>query len=161
MLSSSPITHVRGFPSLSRACLVGFKSGKNAGHSIKKSEEPQSSIQRNTCDLLVTVGRPLHRTINYDEYCKQRCTQKPESQLELSSKFFKGSSDGNSHRRVSLPVPTDEVVSQVSIKSSTLEQVVAIHSGMATERAGLVSSQAKPVEVYSQTVVRWLGKSGQ
>ncbi|GFX84074.1 putative LOC100569746 [Trichonephila clavipes] len=47
----------------------------------------------------------------------------------------------------SLPVPTDDVVSRVFIESSSLEQVVAIHSGMAAEPAGLVSSQAKPVEV--------------
>ncbi|GFU01936.1 hypothetical protein TNCV_1524251 [Trichonephila clavipes] len=33
--------------------------------------------------------------------------------------------------------------------SSVLEQVVAIHSGMATEWAGLVSSQASGASVFS------------
>ncbi|GFW38107.1 hypothetical protein TNCV_835461 [Trichonephila clavipes] len=50
-------------------------------------------------------------------------------------------------------VPTNDVVSWVFVESSALEQVVAIHSGMAAEWAGLVSSQAKPVEVYSQKVM--------
>ncbi|GFV15699.1 hypothetical protein TNCV_986821 [Trichonephila clavipes] len=39
------------------------------------------------------------------------------------------------------------------MKSSALEQVVTIHSDMAAERADLVSSQAKPVELYSQKVM--------
>ncbi|GFT83835.1 hypothetical protein TNCV_639261 [Trichonephila clavipes] len=39
------------------------------------------------------------------------------------------------------------VVSGVFIKCSILEQVVAIHPGMAAERAGLVSSHAKLVDV--------------
>ncbi|GFW97833.1 hypothetical protein TNCV_1425961 [Trichonephila clavipes] len=50
-----------------------------------------------------------------------------------------------------LPVPIDNVVSQVFIESRALEQVVAIHSGMTTEWVGLISSQAKPVEVTSKT----------
>ncbi|GFX15396.1 DUF4817 domain-containing protein [Trichonephila clavipes] len=40
----------------------------------------------------------------------------------------------------SLPVPTDDVTSRVFNESSALEQVVAIHSGMAIERADLLSS---------------------
>ncbi|GFV18459.1 uncharacterized protein TNCV_4468951 [Trichonephila clavipes] len=51
----------------------------------------------------------------------------------------------------SLPVPNDDAVSRVLIESSELEQMDAIHSGMAAERAALVSSQAKPVEIYSKT----------
>ncbi|GFX48803.1 uncharacterized protein TNCV_3479871 [Trichonephila clavipes] len=54
------------------------------------------------------------------------------------------------HLTPSLPVPTDYVISRVFVESSALEQVVAIHSGMATKWTGLVSSHAKPVEVYSQ-----------
>ncbi|GFV65419.1 hypothetical protein TNCV_4948701 [Trichonephila clavipes] len=46
-------------------------------------------------------------------------------------------------------VPTDDCVSRVFIESSAFNQVFAVHSGMATECAGLVSSQAKPVETYS------------
>ncbi|GFT75703.1 hypothetical protein TNCV_4598891 [Trichonephila clavipes] len=38
-------------------------------------------------------------------------------------------------------------------QSIPLEQVVAIHSGMAAEWSGLVNSHAKPVEVYSQKVM--------
>ncbi|GFT71536.1 hypothetical protein TNCV_18281 [Trichonephila clavipes] len=37
----------------------------------------------------------------------------------------------------------DDVASRVFIKSSALEQVVVIHSGMATERASRLSNQAK------------------
>ncbi|PRD26712.1 UNVERIFIED_CONTAM: Low-density lipoprotein receptor-related protein 3 [Trichonephila clavipes] len=48
----------------------------------------------------------------------------------------------------SLPVPTDDVVSRVFIESSALQQVVAIHSGMAADSAGLVSSHIKPMEVF-------------
>ncbi|GFU88596.1 uncharacterized protein TNCV_4442731 [Trichonephila clavipes] len=59
------------------------------------------------------------------------------------------------HLAPSLPVPTDNAVSRVFIESSILKQVVTIHLGMAmaAELAGLVSSQAKPVEVYSQEVM--------
>ncbi|GFT94579.1 hypothetical protein TNCV_3266761 [Trichonephila clavipes] len=53
----------------------------------------------------------------------------------------------------SLPVPIDNVVNRVFIKSSALKQVVAIHSGMAADWADLVSSYAKSVKVYSQKVV--------
>ncbi|GFW61339.1 uncharacterized protein TNCV_4136571 [Trichonephila clavipes] len=53
------------------------------------------------------------------------------------------------HLTPSLSVPTDDVV----IESSALEQVVAIHSGMDAEWVGLVSSQVKPVEVYSLKVI--------
>ncbi|GFY08832.1 hypothetical protein TNCV_4660251 [Trichonephila clavipes] len=52
-----------------------------------------------------------------------------------------------------LPLPPDDVVSREFIEFSTLEQVVAIHSGMTVGRAGLVSSQAKPVKVYSPKVL--------
>ncbi|GFY07168.1 hypothetical protein TNCV_277151 [Trichonephila clavipes] len=45
-------------------------------------------------------------------------------------------------------VPTDDVVSRVFIESSALEQMIAIHPGMAAERAGFVSRQAKPEEIY-------------
>ncbi|GFT52413.1 hypothetical protein TNCV_502421 [Trichonephila clavipes] len=51
------------------------------------------------------------------------------------------------HLTPSLPVPTDDVVGRIFIESSALE------------RTGLVSSQAKPVEVYSKKVV--FGESGQ
>ncbi|GFW58863.1 transposable element Tcb2 transposase [Trichonephila clavipes] len=44
-------------------------------------------------------------------------------------------------------VPTDYAVIRVH-ESSALELLVAIHFGVAGERAGLVSSQVKPVEVY-------------
>ncbi|GFT67451.1 uncharacterized protein TNCV_2360641 [Trichonephila clavipes] len=57
------------------------------------------------------------------------------------------------HLTPMLPVPTDDVISRVFIESSVLEQVVAIHSGMAAEWAGLVSSYAKPMEVSSQKVM--------
>ncbi|GFX65490.1 hypothetical protein TNCV_4735381 [Trichonephila clavipes] len=46
-----------------------------------------------------------------------------------------------------LPVPIDDAYSRVFIESIVLEQVVAMHSGMAADWAGLVSSHAKPVEV--------------
>ncbi|GFS84654.1 hypothetical protein TNCV_4607721 [Trichonephila clavipes] len=39
------------------------------------------------------------------------------------------------------------------IESSALEQVVAIHPSMTTELAGIVSSQAKSVEVYPLEVI--------
>ncbi|GFT37935.1 transposable element Tcb2 transposase [Trichonephila clavipes] len=48
----------------------------------------------------------------------------------------------------SLPVPIDNDISRVFIESSALEQVVAIHSGMVAEWAGLISSHAKPVVMY-------------
>ncbi|GFV10077.1 hypothetical protein TNCV_3660291 [Trichonephila clavipes] len=51
------------------------------------------------------------------------------------------------HLTLSLPVPTDDVVIQEFVESSSMEQVVAIHSGMAVERVGFVSSQATPEEV--------------
>ncbi|GFW18590.1 hypothetical protein TNCV_1222511 [Trichonephila clavipes] len=57
------------------------------------------------------------------------------------------------HLTSSHPVPTDDVVYRVFTKSSALEQVVAIHPGMATERVGIIKSQAKPVEVYTQEVM--------
>ncbi|GFV05619.1 hypothetical protein TNCV_228301 [Trichonephila clavipes] len=50
------------------------------------------------------------------------------------------------HLASSLPVSTDNVLSQVFIESSASEQVVTNHSGMAAERAGLICSQTKPVE---------------
>ncbi|GFT08355.1 low-density lipoprotein receptor-related protein 3 [Trichonephila clavipes] len=64
----------------------------------------------------------------------------------------------------SLPVPTDEVVSRVFIESSELEQVVSIHSGMAAEFPGFVSSQAKPVDgprhrTHSDQSFPWLSKA--
>ncbi|GFX37891.1 hypothetical protein TNCV_1823451 [Trichonephila clavipes] len=46
----------------------------------------------------------------------------------------------------SLPVPTDDAISQEFIKSSALKQVVAIHSGTAAEWSGLISSQYNQVE---------------
>ncbi|GFY02435.1 hypothetical protein TNCV_3503161 [Trichonephila clavipes] len=36
--------------------------------------------------------------------------------------------------------PTDHISSQVLIESSALEQVLVIHSGLASKRAGLVST---------------------
>ncbi|GFU03166.1 low-density lipoprotein receptor-related protein 3 [Trichonephila clavipes] len=57
------------------------------------------------------------------------------------------------HLTPNFPVPTDDVIIRIFIESSTLEQVVAIHSSMAAELAGLVSNHAKPVEVYSQKVM--------
>ncbi|GFU80133.1 uncharacterized protein TNCV_580131 [Trichonephila clavipes] len=45
------------------------------------------------------------------------------------------------------PGPTDIVISRVFNESSALEQVVATHSVMAAEWAGLTSSHTKPVEV--------------
>ncbi|GFX72469.1 hypothetical protein TNCV_4060661 [Trichonephila clavipes] len=50
-------------------------------------------------------------------------------------------------------VPTYNIVILVFIQSSALEQMAAIHSGMAAEFAGLVSNQAKPLQVYSQKVM--------
>ncbi|GFW21520.1 hypothetical protein TNCV_1533431 [Trichonephila clavipes] len=49
--------------------------------------------------------------------------------------------------KLSLRVPTADIVSRVLIESSTLDP------GMATEQAGLFSSQVKPVEVDSQKVM--------
>ncbi|GFV44636.1 hypothetical protein TNCV_1701961 [Trichonephila clavipes] len=46
----------------------------------------------------------------------------------------------------SLPVPTDVDISRVFIVSSAFELVVATHPVMTSERRGLVSRQAKPVE---------------
>ncbi|GFW76151.1 hypothetical protein TNCV_2057981 [Trichonephila clavipes] len=46
-------------------------------------------------------------------------------------------------------VPTNDVINQVFIESSALEQVVAIHSGMATEWSGLVSSHTKLLWRYT------------
>ncbi|GFW90705.1 hypothetical protein TNCV_2417021 [Trichonephila clavipes] len=43
-------------------------------------------------------------------------------------------------------LPSDDVISRVFLKSSAMKQVVAIH-------AGLVSTHAKPAEVYSQKVM--------
>ncbi|GFV87297.1 uncharacterized protein TNCV_4032691 [Trichonephila clavipes] len=57
------------------------------------------------------------------------------------------------HLAPSLPVPTDDVISREFIESSKLEQVIAMHSGMTAEWAGLISSNTKPVEVYSQEVM--------
>ncbi|GFU41154.1 hypothetical protein TNCV_3899661 [Trichonephila clavipes] len=57
------------------------------------------------------------------------------------------------HLTLSLPIPTDYVISQVSFESNALEEVVGIFSDMAAEWSGLVSSSAKPVEVYSQKVM--------
>ncbi|GFW20915.1 hypothetical protein TNCV_1714221 [Trichonephila clavipes] len=54
------------------------------------------------------------------------------------------------HLTPSLLVLTYDTVNLICIVSGALEQVIAIHSGMAAERAGLVSSQVKPVDVYSQ-----------
>ncbi|GFS51969.1 transposable element Tcb2 transposase [Trichonephila clavipes] len=48
---------------------------------------------------------------------------------------------------------TDDVFSQVFIKSIVLEKVAAIHRSMVADWAGLVSYQAKPVEAYSQKVM--------
>ncbi|GFS70879.1 hypothetical protein TNCV_2719631 [Trichonephila clavipes] len=49
----------------------------------------------------------------------------------------------------SLPVPTDDVVIWVFIESSALEQVVAIHSGMAAEGVGQASGN-----ILSKSYVR-------
>ncbi|GFT23994.1 uncharacterized protein TNCV_2062781 [Trichonephila clavipes] len=51
------------------------------------------------------------------------------------------------------PVPTEDVVSRVFIESSAFEQVVSFYPGMLAEQAGLVSSQAKPMEVYVLEVI--------
>ncbi|GFV14298.1 hypothetical protein TNCV_807301 [Trichonephila clavipes] len=48
-----------------------------------------------------------------------------------------------SHWTPSLPIPTDNVVRWVVVKSSALEQVVAIHPGLTELWTGLVSRQAK------------------
>ncbi|GFU01777.1 uncharacterized protein TNCV_1522901 [Trichonephila clavipes] len=57
---------------------------------------------------------------------------------------------------------TDDVVSRVLIESSALEQVIAIHLGMATERAGLVSSIGLASEgILPRGHVRWFGERGQ
>ncbi|GFV10195.1 e3 ubiquitin-protein ligase HERC2 [Trichonephila clavipes] len=53
------------------------------------------------------------------------------------------------HLTPSLPVPTDDVVSRVFIELSALEQVVAIHYGMAADWTGFVSSHAKPQWRYT------------
>ncbi|GFY05563.1 hypothetical protein TNCV_4370721 [Trichonephila clavipes] len=50
-------------------------------------------------------------------------------------------------------VLTDDVVSRAFIQYSALEQVVAIHSGTDAAWVDLISCQAKPVEVYSQSVM--------
>ncbi|GFX86718.1 hypothetical protein TNCV_1409151 [Trichonephila clavipes] len=55
-------------------------------------------------------------------------------------------------------------MSSAGYSSSTLEQVIAIHSGMAAEWAGLVSSHAKSVEVprdwaHSGQSFPWLSKT--
>ncbi|GFW11000.1 uncharacterized protein TNCV_4459751 [Trichonephila clavipes] len=57
------------------------------------------------------------------------------------------------HLRPSRPVPTDDVVSQVFLESSALEQVLAIHSGIVAQQASHASSQVKPIEVHSQKVM--------
>ncbi|GFW47727.1 uncharacterized protein TNCV_2829171 [Trichonephila clavipes] len=57
------------------------------------------------------------------------------------------------HLTPSLPVPTDDVFSRVFIESIALDQVVSTHSGNSPDRPGLVSSQAKLVDVYSQKVM--------
>ncbi|GFY26691.1 hypothetical protein TNCV_2880191 [Trichonephila clavipes] len=49
------------------------------------------------------------------------------------------------HLTPSLPVSTDDVISRVFIESSASEKVT-IHSGIAAEWAGQVSSFVKPVE---------------
>ncbi|GFW96781.1 hypothetical protein TNCV_2848371 [Trichonephila clavipes] len=56
---------------------------------------------------------------------------------------------------VGLLVPTDDVISRVFNESSALEQVIAIHFGMAAEWAGLVSSPAKPVEILKKIILIW------
>ncbi|GFY35272.1 uncharacterized protein TNCV_5046461 [Trichonephila clavipes] len=60
------------------------------------------------------------------------------------------------HLTPSLPVLTDDVISQVFIESSALEQVVSIHSGMAAEWAGQTSGGILP-----KSYVLWLGESRQ
>ncbi|GFW57650.1 hypothetical protein TNCV_2925691 [Trichonephila clavipes] len=57
------------------------------------------------------------------------------------------------HWTSKLPVPTDDVVSLVFIKSSAFKQVVTIHPGIAAEQEGHDSSHVKPVEVYSPKVM--------
>ncbi|GFT59021.1 hypothetical protein TNCV_186211 [Trichonephila clavipes] len=53
--------------------------------------------------------------------------------------------------------PTEDVISRVFSESSASEQVVAIHSGMAAEWAGLVRSPAKPVEGHGSIFVNVCG----
>ncbi|GFW30482.1 hypothetical protein TNCV_454201 [Trichonephila clavipes] len=53
-----------------------------------------------------------------------------------------------------ITVPTDRAISRAFIEFSALEQVVAIHSGMASEWVGPVSSHAKPVEGHRSLVVK-------
>ncbi|GFV50170.1 DUF4817 domain-containing protein [Trichonephila clavipes] len=57
----------------------------------------------------------------------------------------------------SFPVPTDDVISRGFIESSALDQMVTIHSGMAVEWAGLVSSYAKPVQGHGSIFVKVCG----
>ncbi|GFU36319.1 uncharacterized protein TNCV_559541 [Trichonephila clavipes] len=76
--------------------------------------------------------------------------------MAFSGKFIYLSNDRAwilCHLTPSLPVPTDDVVNRVFIESSALEQVVVIHSEMDAEWAGLVSSQAKLVDIFSQKVM--------
>ncbi|GFT19247.1 adhesion G protein-coupled receptor B2 [Trichonephila clavipes] len=61
----------------------------------------------------------------------------------------------------SLSVLTNDVVSQMFIECSELKHVVAIHYGMSALWAGLVNSQAKPVEVYYQEVMSVVLKQKQ
>ncbi|GFW51667.1 hypothetical protein TNCV_1185991 [Trichonephila clavipes] len=49
--------------------------------------------------------------------------------------------------------PIGDIINQVFLESPALEQVVLIHPGMAALRADHFSTQAKPVEVYSQEVM--------
>ncbi|GFV03199.1 hypothetical protein TNCV_4017961 [Trichonephila clavipes] len=58
---------------------------------------------------------------------------------------------------VNPPVQTDDIVSGVFFEFITFEQVVATHPSMATEREGLFTSQAKPLEVSGH--LRWYGES--
>ncbi|GFU70229.1 low-density lipoprotein receptor-related protein 3 [Trichonephila clavipes] len=55
------------------------------------------------------------------------------------------------HLTPSPPVPTEDVIRRAFIESSTLEQLVAIPSGIAAEEVGLISSHAKPLEIYFQS----------
>ncbi|GFY04732.1 hypothetical protein TNCV_419862 [Trichonephila clavipes] len=50
-------------------------------------------------------------------------------------------------------LPTGNIISRIFIESSALEEVVAMYLGMVAEREGLVSSQGKLVELYSQDVM--------
>ncbi|GFU45973.1 hypothetical protein TNCV_5102681 [Trichonephila clavipes] len=58
----------------------------------------------------------------------------------------------------SLPVLTD-AIRRLFKESSVLEQVVTIHSGMAAEWAGLVSSHAKPLEIEAHEIHRDMGQN--